>query len=94
MDDLRDKVLQEIDELRAFADSDIHPIASPDNWDVYSELCDLIDEVKESFLSMPEAHEPNNHDWINVKNRMPKQPPVIHSRIRNFTGKTQTTQSR
>ena len=39
----REKVITHLDDLRQFADVDVHPIVSPENWDIYSTLCDYID---------------------------------------------------
>ena len=36
---------EKIEEIRAYADTDIHPVVSPENWDVYAELCDMLDEA-------------------------------------------------
>lgn len=38
-----------VDEFRRFADTKVHPIVSPDNWSVYSQLVDFIDELDESL---------------------------------------------
>lgn len=38
-----------IDEFRRFADNKVHPLVSPDNWNVYSQLVDFIDELDESL---------------------------------------------
>lgn len=48
----REKVVSKLDDLRQFADTEIHPIVSPDNWDVYSKLCDLIDMTKDDVLAL------------------------------------------
>jgi len=39
-------VITHLDDLRSFADAIVHPVVSPDNWDVYSSLCDYIDLIK------------------------------------------------
>lgn len=38
-----------VDEFRRFADNEVHPVVSPDNWNVYSQLVDFIDELDESL---------------------------------------------
>lgn len=53
----RKNVVSKLDELRQFADTEIHPIVSPDNWDVYSKLCDLIDLTKEEVLALLKEQE-------------------------------------
>lgn len=47
-----EKVCKELEELRNFADTDVHPTVSPENWGVYSDLCDLIDEFGADALSL------------------------------------------
>ena len=47
-----EKVCKGLEELRNFADTDVHPVVSPDNWDVYSDLCDLIDEFGTDALAL------------------------------------------
>ena len=42
----REVVITHLDDLRLFADVAVHPVVSPDNWDVYSRLCDYIDQIK------------------------------------------------
>ena len=39
-------ILTRLDGMRMFADITLHPVVSPDNWHVYSDLCDLIDNTK------------------------------------------------
>lgn len=54
----RENVVSKLDELRQLADTEIHPIVSPDNWYVYSKLCDLIDLAKADILDMLKEQEP------------------------------------
>jgi len=42
----REMVITHLDDLRLFADVTVHPVVSPDNWNVYSSLCDYIDQIK------------------------------------------------
>ena len=51
-----------IDELRRFADNRVHPIVSPDHWNVYSQLVDFIDELDES-LKEQDPVLPPSHLW-------------------------------
>ena len=37
-----------VDEFRSFADNEVHPVVSPDNWHIYSRLIDFIDELDDS----------------------------------------------
>ena len=54
----KEKVIKVMEKLREYADSEVHPILSPDNWGVYSELRDLIDEAEEDTLALLKAQEP------------------------------------
>ena len=57
----REKVITYLDDMRLFADTIVHQIVSPENWGVYSDLCDFIDLVKEEIailLKEQEAVEP------------------------------------
>ena len=36
-----------IDEIRQYLDNNLHPLISPDNWQVYSDLVDLVNELGE-----------------------------------------------
>ena len=47
-----EKVCKGLEELRNFADTKVHPIVSPENWGVYSDLCDLIDEFGTDALAL------------------------------------------
>ena len=53
----RENVISKLDELRRFADTEIHPIVSQDNWDVYSKLCDIIDLTKADILALLKEQE-------------------------------------
>lgn len=53
----RENVTSKLDDLRQFADTEIHPIVSPDNWDVYSKLCDLIDLTKADIIALLKEQE-------------------------------------
>lgn len=48
----REEIVEIFSELRNFADNDVHPVVSPENWHVYSKLCDLIDQAKEYVLAL------------------------------------------
>ena len=41
------KAEDKIDEIRQYLDNNLHPLISPDNWSVYSDLIDLVDELGE-----------------------------------------------
>ena len=52
-----EKVLTHLDDMRLFADTRVHQIVSPKNWEVYSDLCDFIDLVKGEILALLEEQE-------------------------------------
>ena len=54
----REKVIAHLDDLRQFADVDVHPVVSPENWDIYSTLCDYIDQIKEEVETLLKEQEP------------------------------------
>ena len=41
------KAEHKLDEIRQYLDNNLHPLVSPNNWDVYSDLVDLVDELGE-----------------------------------------------
>lgn len=41
------KAEDKIDEIRLYLDNNLHPLVSPDYWQVYSDLVDMIDELGE-----------------------------------------------
>lgn len=54
----REVVITHLDDLRLFADVTVHPVVSPDNWDVYSNLCDYIDQIKTEVEMLLKEQEP------------------------------------
>ena len=48
----REKVVEIFSELRNFTNNDVHQVVSPENWHVYSELRDLIDEAEADTLAL------------------------------------------
>ena len=54
----REVVITHLDDLRLFADVTVHPAVSPDNWDVYSSLCDYIDQIKTEVEILLKEQEP------------------------------------
>lgn len=41
------KAEDKIDEIRLYLDNNLHPLVSSNNWQVYSDLVDMIDELGE-----------------------------------------------
>lgn len=40
------EVTEQIDDIIEYLDKTVHPVVSPDNWYVYSELYDLIEQFR------------------------------------------------
>ena len=53
----REDIVEIFSELRNFADNDIHPVVSPENWHVYSKLRDLIDHAEEAARALLKEQE-------------------------------------
>ena len=53
----KQKITEEIDELRNFLDVELHPAVSPDRWDIYSMLCDMVDELEAVVLALLKEQE-------------------------------------
>lgn len=68
----REMVITHLDDLRLFADVTVHRVVSPDNWDVYSSLCDYIDQIKtevEILLKEQEAKQVIKQTYHVMMNR-------------------------
>ena len=46
----KEQILKRLDSIRWIIDTRVHPVLGADNWDIYSELCDLVDLTKEAVL--------------------------------------------
>lgn len=53
----REEIVEIFSELSNFADNDVHPVVSPENWHVYSKLRDLIDHAEEYVLALLKEQE-------------------------------------
>ncbi len=53
-----EKVIEGLERLREYANNEVHPVVSPDNWSIYCGLMDLIDEIEEDTLALLKAQEP------------------------------------
>lgn len=47
-------IVGKLEDMRRYLDTDLHPVVSPDRWDVYASLCDMVDET----LALLKAQEP------------------------------------
>jgi len=63
----REMVITHLDDLRLFADVTVHPVVSPDNWNVYSSLCDYIDQIKTEVEILLKEQEPRVMKLEDVK---------------------------
>ena len=45
------KIENKLQEIKVFLDNELHPVVSPDNWWLYSQLVDLIDELEDLINS-------------------------------------------
>lgn len=64
----REAVITHLDDLRLFADVTVHPVVSPNNWDVYSSLCDYIDQIKTEVEILLKEQEPVPPNWMQNEN--------------------------
>lgn len=62
----REKVIAHLDNLRRFADVDVHPVVSPENWNVYATLCDYIDQIKEEVEALLKEQEPREPHYTDL----------------------------
>lgn len=53
----KETVIKAFDNLSRFVDTNVHPIVSPDNWNVYSQLRDMIDLIAEDVLFLLKEQE-------------------------------------
>ena len=59
----KQKITEEIDELRNFLDVELHSAVSPDRWDIYSTLCDMVDELEAVVLDSLKEQEAVKPTW-------------------------------
>lgn len=52
-------IVEKLEDIRRYLDTDLHPVVSPDRWDVYASLCDMVDEI----ISLLKAQEPRRDDF-------------------------------
>lgn len=38
-------ISEKLEDIRNYLDVELHPVVSPDRWDVYSALCDMVDDI-------------------------------------------------
>ena len=64
----KDQLHEILEQIRCFADDVIHPMVSPERWDVYSELRDLADAALNIVTK---------DGWIPVTERLPDPTPLL-----------------
>ena len=47
-------ISEKLEDIRNYIDVELHPVVSPDRWDVYSELRDMVDDI----ITLLKAQEP------------------------------------
>lgn len=62
-----EKIVEIFGELRNFADNEVHPVVSPENWHVYSKLHDLIDQAETDAVAMLKEQEVKAGKWIPIE---------------------------
>lgn len=51
MDEIQySKIENKLQEIKRFLDNELHPVVSPDDWWLYSQLVDLIDELEDLII--------------------------------------------
>lgn len=63
----RENVIKGLEKLREYADSEVHPILSPNNWGIYSELRTLIDEAEYEILDLLKEQEPRKPHYTTLR---------------------------
>jgi hypothetical protein len=80
-----EKVIECFEKLREYADSEVHPVVSPDNWNIYSELRDLIDKAEKYTLALLKAQGPRVATWEEAQANVQDGPFIIFE-VRDSTG--------
>lgn len=57
-----EKVIDGLEVLRSYIDSEVHPVVSPARWNIYSELCDMIDEINANAIAMTKSENRQSMD--------------------------------
>lgn len=47
-------ISEKLEDIRNYLDVEVHPVVSPDRWDVYCTLCDMVDDI----ITLLKAQEP------------------------------------
>ena len=59
-------ISEKLEDIRNYLDVELHPVVSPDRWDVYSELRDMVDDII-ALLKAQEPVEPTEPDEDNMR---------------------------
>lgn len=67
-------ISEKLEDIRNYLDVEVHPVVSPDRWDVYSTLCDMVDGI----ITLLKAQEPH---WISVEDGLPQEHDTIFAKF-------------
>ena len=67
-------ISEKLEDIRNYLDVEVHPVVSPDRWDVYSTLYDMVDGI----ITMLKAQEPH---WISVEDGLPQEHDTIFAKL-------------
>lgn len=59
-------ISEKLEDIRNYLDVELHPVVSPDRWDVYSELRDMVDDI----IALLKAQEPRVMTLEEIDNRL------------------------
>lgn len=52
-------ISEKLENIRNYLDVEVHSVVSPDRWDVYAALCDMVDDI----IALLKAQEPRVVTW-------------------------------
>ena len=79
-------ISEKLEDIRNYLDVEVHPIVSPDRWDVYAALCDMVDDLYE-MLEEQESRVMTIDEvgtWVMI-DRVDRAPIVVEVRDRFIT---------
>ena len=47
-------ISEKLEDIRNYLDVEVHPVISPDSWNIYSALCDMVDDLYEMLEAQDE----------------------------------------
>ena len=73
-------ISEKLEDIRNYLDVELHPVVSPDRWDVYSALCDMVDDIiallklrepRVMSLDLPPEEWQDKVIWLEIKGKKP-----------------------